>query len=472
MRRKFIRQLRKNLREVLKEFDEGIKVTGKWDVLEVETSNDESIITKQITERLTCTPGIASILKVDRHPLCEMEEIFQLTLKAYGEFIIGKTFAVRCKRSGKHQFRSVDVEQYVGRGLKKHLKTAGVKLKKPDVTVALEIKDECLYIIRERVKGLGGYPLGCQDAVLSLISGGFDSSVSSFLSIKRGLQTHYCFFNLGGKAHELAVKEVALFLWMKYHSSHRVKFVSVPFEGVVEEILDQVEDSQMGVVLKRMMLRAGELIADDLSIKALVTGESVAQVSSQTLSNLAVIDTAIDSLVLRPLCTVNKQDIIDISRDIGTEDFSKNIPEYCAVISKKPKTKANIEKVKSEESRFNFDVLESAVESAHFQLITEVIDDFNDAAIEVDVKNTISNGSVVIDIRHPSELEISPLNISDGAEVLHVPFYQLRTRFTELDRDTQYMLYCDKGMMSRLHAADLFDEGYTNVVVLELKAGV
>lgn len=228
----------------------------------------------------------------------------------------------------------------------------------------------------------------------------------------------------------------------------------------------------MGVVLKRMMLRAGELIADDLSIKALVTGESVAQVSSQTLSNLAVIDTAIDSLVLRPLCTVNKQDIIDISRDIGTEDFSKNIPEYCAVISKKPKTKANIEKVKREESRFNFDVLESAVESAHFQLITEVIGDFNDAAIEVDVKNTISNGSVVIDIRHPSELEISPLNISDGAEVLHVPFYQLRTRFTELDRDTQYMLYCDKGMMSRLHAADLFDEGYTNVVVLELKAGV
>jgi thiamine biosynthesis protein ThiI len=83
-----------------------------------------------------------------------------------------------------------------------------------------------------------------------------------YLCIKRGLQTHYCFFNLGGRAHELAVKEVALFLWMKYHSSHRVKFISIPFEGVVEEILEKVDNSQMGVILKRMMLRSAEQIAE------------------------------------------------------------------------------------------------------------------------------------------------------------------------------------------------------------------
>ena len=89
-----------------------------------------------------------------------------------------------------------------------------MKLKNPDISVLLEIRDEFLYIIKRQIPGLGGFPLGCQDAVLSLISGGFESSVSSFLCIKRGLQTHYCFFNLGGKAHELAVKEVALFLWI------------------------------------------------------------------------------------------------------------------------------------------------------------------------------------------------------------------------------------------------------------------
>ena len=471
VRRRFIRQLRKNLRLILKEFDENIQVSGEWDILEVQTSNNNPVAAAQIAERLTCTPGIASILKVDRHPLPDMEEIFQLTLEAYGELITGKTFAVRCKRSGKHGFRSVDVEQYVGGGLNQHVETAGVKLNNPEITVSLEIKDEFLYIVRERVKGIGGFPLGCQDAVLSLISGGFDSSVSSFLTIKRGLQTHYCFFNLGGKAHELAVKEVALFLWMKYHSSHRVKFVSVPFEAVVEEILNQVDDSQMGVVLKRMMLRAGDKIADKLSINALVTGESVAQVSSQTLPNLAVIDAVINRLVLRPLCTSDKQDIIDISREIGTEDFSKNIPEYCAVISRNPTTKARVEKIEREESRFNFDVLENAIESARFQLITEVVKDFNDGAIEVEIKNSVTSDSVVIDIRHPDELEISPLNVSTNTDVLHIPFYQLRTRFTELDKNAQYLLYCDKGMMSRLHAAHLQDEGYSNVAVLDLKTG-
>ncbi|NKB33381.1 MAG: tRNA 4-thiouridine(8) synthase ThiI [Pseudomonadales bacterium] len=470
VRRRFIRQLRKNLREVLREFDDSVVVTGEWDALEVETGKEDPSEVTAITNRLAATPGIATILIVDRHPLPPMEKIFQLTRDVYGERLKDKTFAVRCKRTGKHGFRSVDVEQYVGGGLKEHCATAGVKLKNPDVTVALEVRDEFLYIIRERVPGLGGFPLGCQDSVLSIISGGFDSSVSSYLCIKRGLQTHYCFFNLGGKAHELAVKEVALFLWMKYHSSHRVKFVSVPFEGVVEEILDTIADSQMGVVLKRMMLRVADSIAQKMDIKALVTGESVAQVSSQTLPNLAVIDSVAETMVLRPLSTSDKQEIIDTARSIGTEDFSKNIPEYCAVISKNPTTKAKIEKIEKEESHFDFDKLQAAIDNASHQLITEVVNDFNNTSSEVGIEREVTNGSVVIDIRHPTELEISPLKLA-GAEVLNIPFYQLRTNFSDLDKATHYLLYCDKGMMSRLHAAHLLDEGFNNIGVLDLKPG-
>ena len=471
MRRRFIRQLRKNLREILKELDEGISVTGEWDALEIETSNENPGMLATINDRIASTPGIAKILQVDRHPLPAIEEIFQLTRDVYGEQITGKTFAVRCKRTGKHPFKSVDVEQYVGRGLKQNCETAGVKLKNPDISVLLEIRDEFLYIIKRRIPGLGGFPLGCQDSVLSLISGGFDSSVSSFLSIKRGLQTHYCFFNLGGKAHELAVKEVALFLWIKYHSSHRVKFVSVPFEGIVEEILTKIDDSQMGVVLKRMMLRAADAIAKKMNINGLVTGESVAQVSSQTLKNLAVIDSVTETMVLRPLCTYAKQEIIDIAREIGTEDFSKNIPEYCAVISKNPTTQAKLERIESEERHFDFDKLQAAIEASHYQLITKVVDDFNNARSEVTIEKKVSNGSVVIDIRHPNELEITPLQIA-GAEVLNIPFYQLRTIFSNLNKDTHYLLYCDKGMMSRLQAAHLQGEGFSNIGVLDLKSSI
>jgi len=471
VRRRFVRQLRKNIRSVLREFDDDLSVTGEWDSIEVETEVSDPVILAQMSERLGCTPGIAKYLEVEKFPLPDMDGMFELTKEFYAERLEGKMFAVRCKRSGRHPFKSVDVEKYVGGGLNQHTGAAGVKLKDPDVTVALEIRDDFFFVVRDQKKGIGGFPLGCQDSVLSLISGGFDSSVSSYLCIKRGLQTHYCFFNLGGRAHELAVKEVALFLWMKYHSSHRVKFISVPFEGVVEEILNVVDNSQMGVVLKRMMLRAADKVAAELNIEAVVTGDSVAQVSSQTLPNMAVIDAVSESLVLRPLVTSDKQDIIDISRRIGTEDFSKNIPEYCAVISDKPTTRARMHRIEKEESQFNFEVFDEAIKNDRHQLITDVVDDVAEEGVEVQVLTEIPDSAVVIDIRHPNELELKALTLAGNAanEILQIPFYELRSGFDQLDKSCQYLLYCEKGMMSRLHAANLMDEGFQNVAVLDQK---
>ena len=259
---------------------------------------------------------------------------------------------------------------------------------------------------------------------------------------------------------------------MKYHSSHRVKFVSVPFEEVVKEILLRVDNSQMGVVLKRLMIRAADRVAEKLGIQALVTGESVAQVSSQTLANLAVIDAVSENLVLRPLSTTNKQEIIDIARVIGTEEFSKNIPEYCAVISKKPTTRARLERIEREESRFDFSVLDDSINNAKYQLITEVAEDIDRDVAEVEIVGEVEANATVIDIRHPSELELKPLELEwtlETVELLKIPFYELRSTFESLDRDQRFLLYCDKGMMSRLHAAHLRDEGFSNVAVLDLR---
>ena len=471
VRRRFIRQLRKNIRSVLSEFDPAVSVVGEWDNLEVTTSTDNPEVIAQISERLACTPGIAKFLHVDKYPRTDLDAMLDLALEYYREKLVGKTFAVRCKRNGKHSFKSTDVERHVGAGLSTLIETAGVKLKDPEVTVLIEVRDDSVFMVRDSRVGMGGFPLGCQDSVLSLISGGFDSSVSSYLCVKRGLQTHYCFFNLGGRAHELAVKEVALYLWMKYHSSHRVKFISVPFEGVVEEILNKVDNSQMGVILKRMMLRAAEQIAAGLHIEALVTGESVAQVSSQTLPNLAVIDAVTDCLVLRPLATTDKQDIIDTAREIGTEEFSKDIPEYCAVISNKPTTRAKLHRIEREEARFDFAILDAAIGSAKHQLITDLVADLDGESAEVKIVETLDSNSTVIDIRHPDEAEIKPLLLDEKnqpGELLNIPFYQLRSGFADLDKNKNYLLYCGKGMMSRLHAANLIDAGFANVAVLEL----
>lgn len=226
------------------------------------------------------------------------------------------------------------MERYVGGGLNQHIESARVKLKQPDVTVNLEIEDDRLLLIKGRYEGIGGFPIGTQEDVLSLISGGFDSGVSSYMLMRRGCRVHYCFFNLGGAAHEIGVRQVAHYLWSRFGSSHRVRFVAINFEPVVGEILEKVDDGQMGVVLKRMMVRAASKVAERYGVQALVTGEALGQVSSQTLTNLRLIDNVSDTLVLRPLISYDKEHIIDIARKIGTEDFARTMPEYCGVISK------------------------------------------------------------------------------------------------------------------------------------------
>ena len=145
----------------------------------------------------------------------------------------GKTFCVRVKRRGKHDFSSIDVERYVGGGLNQHIESGRVKLTNPDVTVHLEVEDDRLLLIKGRYEGIGGFPIGTQEDVLSLISGGFDSGVSSYMLMRRGCRVHYCFFNLGGAAHEIGVRQVAHYLWNRFGSSHRVRFVAINFEPVV-----------------------------------------------------------------------------------------------------------------------------------------------------------------------------------------------------------------------------------------------
>lgn len=463
VRKRFIKQLRDNLRVLLANLGVDIDVQRDWEKIEIRCPEADTQVTAQVSDVLARTPGIANFALIHDYPLGDLDSIFQNTLRHWRDQIAGKTFCVRARRVGKHEFSSVDVEQYVGGGLLHNSDAKGVSLHKPDIIVPLEIKGERLWVLTSKTQGLGGFPLGAQDPVLSLISGGFDSTVSTYLCIKRGLRAHYCFFNLGGRAHEIGVKEVAYYLWNKYGASHRVKFVTVPFEDVVREILEKVDNSYMGVVLKRMMLRAAEQVADSLEIPALVTGESVAQVSSQTLINLNAIDRAIDMLVLRPLATMDKGDIINISRKIGTESFAASMPEYCGVISVNPTTKARMHKVEREENNFDFAVLEKAIAERRAQNIDEIVDEL-DADLTVPVVGEINPGQIVIDIRHPDEQESNPLRL-DGIEIKVIPFYSLNNHFTNLDKSKQYYLYCQKGVMSQLHAANLKDAGHLNVGV-------
>lgn len=220
----------------------------------------------------------------------------------------------------------------------------------------------------------------------------------------------------------------------------------------------------MGVVLKRMMVRAASQVAERYGVQALVTGEALGQVSSQTLTNLRLIDNASDTLILRPLISHDKEHIIKLAREIGTEDFAKTMPEYCGVISKSPTVKAIKAKIEEEESHFDFSILDRVVSEAKNVDIRSIAEQAQEQVTEVETVAAFGADEVIPDIRSNDEQEEKPLQL-EQVEVKALPFYKLSTQFGDLDQSKTYLLYCERGVMSRLQALYLLEQGFSNVKV-------
>lgn len=468
VRQQQIKQLKKNIRLIVKGLCEEARIGGCWDLLEVELPAQLSEEKQQaISDALASTPGIHHFMQAQEFELPDRQTLCQRVLESVGQRLQGKTFAVRVQRAGVHEFTSLDLEREIGAFLLKHAGPSRVQLKEPEETVMLQVHHQRVFIVGARREGIGGYPLGTQEQVATLMSGGFDSCVAAYQMLQRGVCTHFIFFRLGGVAHEQGVKEVAHHLWQRYGSSHRVKFVTVPFEAVVEQILTQVDNAQMGVVLKRAMLHCADQLARRLRIGALVTGEAIAQVSSQTLTNLQVIDRCIDRLVLRPLITTHKQTIIDQAFAIGVAEMSARIPEYCGVISQRPTIRARLEEVEAEEAKIDPACLEAAVRGAVIQKIDQVLlaPDLPEFVSNSAAESTDKRAIVVLDVRAPADVEANPLPaIRYPVECL--PFYKLHSEFAQLDAEFEYWLYCDQGVMSGLQVQNLQAAGFQNLKVL------
>ena len=448
-KRQMIGQLFANLTTLLGKIDHNIHIKKFSDKIEVTAPIKKVDV---VRETLIHTPGIETVLEVLQFDdINSLDQIKTKVGEILADTLKDKTFVVRAKRSGKHPFRSIDIERTVGGYLLVHSQAKKVNLHNPDIVVSLELIENQLNIITAKYEALGGFPIGTQGNILSLISGGFDSTVASFLSIKRGLKTHYLFFNLGGKAHEIGVKQIALYLWSKFSASHKVHFITVDFEDVISEIFRSIPPTYMGIMLKRLMLQAAEKIANEMKIDALLTGESVAQVSSQTLRNLSLIDQATNKLVLRPLAMMNKPEIITIAEKIGTRRFAESMPEYCGVISQNPVTHGSFKRLEKIVEKFDYTILQDAVTKAQKIFIDEIVNDINESAT-VEIIHEALDQDVIIDIRAEDK------KTNFALKTLKIPFYDLKKEFPKLPKEKTYLLYCDKGILSQLHAQYLKDE--------------
>ena len=286
-----------------------------------------------------------------------------------------KTFKVEAKRSDKHfPLTSPEISRELGGKLLSAFPHLKVDVHNPDEIIMVEIRDYAAYIHGKQIKGAGGMPVSTAGKAAILISGGIDSPVAAYMMAKRGIVLdgiHFASPPYTSPRAELKVKQL-----LKKVSSYSgaIRLGIVPFTEIQEKIGESCPEELFTLVMRRFMMKISERLAKKRGCLALITGESVGQVASQTLPALAVTDNAVDMPVFRPVIGMDKDEIIEISRKIDT--FSISIEPYedcCTVFTPKhPKTRPTIEQLTEAEKALDCDgLINDAVEKTEFILIDE-----------------------------------------------------------------------------------------------------
>lgn len=270
-----------------------------------------------------------------------------------------KTFKIETMRSDKRFFlTSLEVSRTLGATVVRELNLP-VNVKNPEITCFIEITTQGIFIYLDKIQGLGGLPAGVSGTMLGFLSGGIDSPVACFRMMNRGTQVifvHFHSYPQTSRASIDKVKELAEIL-NKYQPDSKLYLVS--FLDIQKQIMINCQADLRVILYRRMMMRIGNEIARSTRAQAIITGESLGQVASQTIENLAVIEKVSETPVLRPLVGSDKNEIIELARRIGTYDISIRPHDDCCQVflPKHPATKARLENMEKEESRLEIDRL-------------------------------------------------------------------------------------------------------------------
>lgn len=286
-----------------------------------------------------------------------------------------KTFKVIAKRSDKSfPYTSPQISAQVGGAILSAMPHLKVDVKNPDIVVSVEIRDYAAYIHAGQIHGAGGLPVGSSGKATILISGGIDSPVAAYLMAKRGLTLNAVHFASPPYTGPLAEKKVKTLLEKVAAYSGDIRLAIVPFTEIQEAIAENCKEEYFTLIMRRMMMRIAERLAINSGSKALITGESLGQVASQTLPAIGVTDIVTTELpVLRPLIGMDKEEIIIISRKIDTFETSVLPYEDCCTVftPKHPRTRPTIQDCVEAENVFNFDsLIEKAINETLYTRIT------------------------------------------------------------------------------------------------------
>ncbi len=306
---------------------------------------------------------VFGVVKVSRAAPCEKDKdaIAKKAIEYLREDMLrAKSFKVESKRSDKSfPLSSIQLSQYVGGELAEAYPGCAVDVHEPELVVNLEVRDLAAYVHAAPVDGAGGMPVGSNGVAVTLLSGGIDSPVSTYMIARRGVRlipVHFFSFPYTSEQAKEKVIELTRLLtaWCG-----RMDLEVVPFTHIQEEIRDKCPEEYFTLIMRRFMMRIAERIALDVGAKAIVTGENLGQVASQTMEAMASTQAVLHMPVLQPLVGMDKEEIVRLSRKIGTFDTSILPYEDCCTVftPRHPRTRPTVAEVEKAEAALDVDAL-------------------------------------------------------------------------------------------------------------------
>ncbi|WP_010678435.1 tRNA uracil 4-sulfurtransferase ThiI [Bacillus timonensis] len=356
----FINKLVNNIARKLTKF-EGLKYEKTRDRIYIRLNGEPHEEINEVLKNIIGIQSFSLALKVES----EIEKIKDGVLTAFKQLEHeGKSFKISARRSDKNfPCDSNQLNHELGGHILKNTRGVYVNVHTPDINIRVEVRKEATYITFKDERGLGGLPVGSSGKAMLMLSGGLDSPVAGYLSMNRGLTLEAVHFHSPPYTSDRARQKVIDLAQQLTEFSGTIKLHIVPFTEIQTTIQRQIPENYTLISTRRMMLRITDEIRRRRNALAIITGESLGQVASQTLESMHVINNVTNTPIIRPLVTVDKFDIINLAKKINTHDISIRPYEDCCTIftPAAPKTRPKLEKVTHYESYTDF---ESLIEKA------------------------------------------------------------------------------------------------------------
>ncbi|UYZ21074.1 tRNA uracil 4-sulfurtransferase ThiI [Mesobacillus jeotgali] len=377
-RNKFIDRLRKNIKRVLSDYP-NVAIKAERDRMFILLNGEDS---DGIGEKLKGIFGIQSFspaIKVEK----DLEKMKDAALELFRKIHKpGKTFKITAKRSDKtFELDTNGINSEFGGHILRNVEDLKVDVRKPDINLQIEIRKEAAYISAETIKGAGGLPAASGGKGMLMLSGGIDSPVAGYLTMKRGLEVEGVhFFSPPFTSERAKQKVIDLSKKLAEVNGHFALHI-VPFTEIQQAIHKQIPENYTMTTTRRLMLRITDAVREKQGGLAIITGESLGQVASQTLESMYAINEVTTTPIIRPLITMDKLQIMDIAHEIDTHDISIRPYEDCCTVfvPSSPKTKPKLDKVQNFESFFDFEeMIQRAVEGTERIVLKPASDTVDD----------------------------------------------------------------------------------------------